>query len=614
MGKTLYLIHCAAAPQLLARTQSYGGHPVQWIFLGQDYGSLSQWERALGRNFSRIPLRERLAAAADVLRRPFLDLLTELGRKHDSPAWWAARISERNTAGSPLFLYCCYLKLAQEQLASHESSLAIVGESQALLSSLAEYAREHGYAVRRLSGRRILRSRLTHGARVVVRAGKFLGRAMRQALVSFSPKPFPAKVPVVLLHTFLDEQCFGDDGEFHDRYFPGLRAWLERQGLAVTHMPILYNTTRGDTAAWRWLESSRQHFINPYKFYRISDYAAALKKARLSRTFDFRSTVLEGLNVSSLFREAQETDAYDVGTLEALLSYRLPQRLRERGIRVDLVIAEYENMILEKLLVAGFRKYSPDTKLVGFQHGALYPMLLCNFITGREAEFAPLPDRIVCNGPFYRDLLVSEGLPGERAVSGPSLRFRHLWSSAPSALAPARKGIFVPLPLVQSDAVELVAKLVEAFGSQPEISLSMKPHPMSPAGMLEAAGALNLPQNFHVVEGEISHWLARAQAVIGLSSSALFEAIAAGVPVVSVGREGALDLDPLAWHAGVARQCSSSSEILEETLRLFHLTPSELESYRLMTQQVLLESFAPVDDTTMGAFIDGLLPEASHLC
>lgn len=612
MAKTLYLIHSASAPKRLAQALEPGTTPAPWMFLCQDYARLLHWERSLATGFSRLHLREQLVAAATELRRPFLDLLTELGRKHDSLAWWASRVSERNTAVCPLFLYCCYLKLGQAQLARADGPLVIVGESWALLASLDACAGAEGYAVQWLSRPGMIQRCFKHPAIGFLRVAKFLARALLQAVVGFSPARLPSDRPGVLLHTFLDEPSLGKDGEFHDRYFPGLCAWLEARGLAVTHQPVLFNIRRGYAATWRWLSASRQRFVNAYRCYRFSDYLAALVQARRSRNLTLGPVALADLDVSALFGEAEGNYAYDTGTLEALLSYYLPLRLRERGIRIDLLIAEYENMILEKPLIAGFRKHLPETRLVGFQHGALYPMLLCNFVTREEAKFAPLPDRIVCNGPLFRDILIQEGLPAERVVAGPALRYRHLWSEAPQSEVPAREGIFVPLPLMQSDAMELLTKLVQAFSAEQQLTLSLKAHPMSSPRTLNASGISNLPPNFHIVSGDISLWLARSQVVIALSSSALYEALAAGVPVVPVAREAALDLNPLAWHARFERQYCSAGEIRDETLRLMRLSADELQAYRIETQQILADSFGQVNDSTLGSFIDGLLPASGE--
>src|SRR6266436_4714194 len=72
---------------------------------------------------------------AQLLRKPLLDRITAQGRVHDSIAWWASRLSERNTMVSPLFLRCCYLQVGQMELKNQHGTLCVIAESWAVLES-----------------------------------------------------------------------------------------------------------------------------------------------------------------------------------------------------------------------------------------------------------------------------------------------------------------------------------------------------------------------------------------------------------------------------------------------------------------------------------------------
>ena len=98
----------------------------------------------------------------------------------------------------------------------------------------------------------------------------------------------------------------------------------------------------------------------------------------------------------------------------------------------------------------------PSTFVAGFQHGAMYPMLLCNFVPPRELAIAPLPDRVVCNGPAFREIVVREGLPRQRVVAGPALRYRHLREVATAH----GDRILVPLPMM---LMGVLVSFIQAF-------------------------------------------------------------------------------------------------------------------------------------------------------
>jgi len=552
-----------------------------------------------------------LSQAAEQLRQPFLNLITKLGRHYNSIAWWTSRLSERNTMVSPLFLYCCYLQIAHEAFNSIQGTLCVVAESWAVLESLAEIARKRNSRVMWLTRPILGQHQALFLARIGKRLACFIGKAF---WLKFQRDSMAHSVstsqPSVLLRTYLDDASFGEDGVFHDRYLPGLCHWLEAQGFVVTTIPVLFNVKRSYSSAWQWLRDSRQQFLNPFKHYRLVDYLFVLRQAWQQLRMPEGPLDLDGLDVSRLFEAERKHAAFDVGSLNVILSYRLPHRLANAGLPVDLFIDEFENMNSEKGLTLGFRRYLPDTKLVGFQHGALFPLLLCLFITPGEAEFAPMPDRVVCNGEFFREILIREGLPPERAVVGPALRYAHLWQRAETDVVKpdGRACILVPFSLVLHEAVELLIKVIDAFGHLNDLQVMLKPHPMSSSeALLRAARLKELPLHFEFIGGGMGKWLAQADIVIAMGSSTIYEALAAALPVIVVGCETALNRNPLAWYTDLNRVVYTPQEIRAEAQRYLALSLEDKALYQQRAKEVLYSSFGPVTDDAMRAFVDGFL-------
>ena len=239
----VWLAHASRQPAELAELRR-ADQRVPWVYLGQDYLNLRSWEGALGCGFQRVQIGRQLERAAGLSRRPFLDLMADLGRKHDSLAWWTSRVAERNTMVSPLFLYCCHLRLGLEQIEYHQGPFCVVSESWAVLRTLADEARMRNRRVRwATESLPRWRLRLAKLAQLGKRVGQFLRRRMalsraarRIAPGSKGHSPVAGR-PSVLLRTFVDEECLGRDGRFHDRHLPGLSAWLERQGFSVWMRP-----------------------------------------------------------------------------------------------------------------------------------------------------------------------------------------------------------------------------------------------------------------------------------------------------------------------------------------------------------------------------------------
>ncbi len=636
------LVHASRPPEMLAALgrvprEDTGGMPVPqdqpmpWIFLGQDYPTLLAWERGLSGRFRRLQTARDLDQVAKSSRRPFLDLISRLGRRHASLAWWTSIVSERNTMVSPLFLNCCYLQIGLGQIEGRDGPLCIVAESWAVLRCLARSANARNRPVRWLTPPppmwrvklRRYRQMAWEGLRFLKRRTLASRVARRTAPEIAAEQNMPAsgaggpgqhrftnhRRPCVFLRTFIDEGCLGDDRTFRDRHLPGLCKWLEDKGCDVWTIPVLYGMKRSYLATWDWLYRCRQQFLNPDVYYRVTDILYTLWVATRQAFMPRGRLRLGDLEVTALFDEERLRIGFIHDSLRWILISRLPYRLKRAGFQPDLLIEGYENMVAEKGVITGFRRHMPAVKIVGFQHPVPFPLLLCHFVTADEARFAPLPDRIVCNGRVFRDALIREGLEPERVVEGPALRYAHLWqNNAPHATeTPHRPCVLLALPLEPGAAVELLSKVMLALGKTHDLPVNVKPHPMMNVDdLLPGCGTTEMPPNFEFVQGPMAEWLERARVIVSTGSAVLYEAVTAGVPVVTVGREGGLNLNPLAWLEGLDRVCHCPQEIRGEVLRLWNLRGDELADYRRHGEAILRTSFNKVTDERMQVFLDGL--------
>jgi len=617
--RTLILAHVSSrsAP---VRPDASDGAPTPWIFLGENYLTLLAWQRRLGDGFRRVLIARELDEVARQSRRPFLDLIAELGRRHASLAWWMSRISERNTLVSPLFLHCCHLQVGLGHIERAAGPLLAVSESWAVLGRLAETARKQGRPVRwlarppRHAGECLRRTwRMLHSACRFLKRRTISLRVARR--ITRPANATDAGRPRAILRTFIDEGSLGADGKFRDRHLPGVCAWLEGRGYDVWTIPILYNMKRSYRETWDWLNRSRQQFLNPDAFYRAGDILRTLVTALRQSTLPRGRVRLNNCDVTAIFAEQRRRIAFEPDGLRWLLLAQLPRRLKEAGLEPNLLLQGYENMIPEKALILGFRRHMPSTRIVGFQHPIPPPMLLCHFPTASEAHIAPLPDRIVCNGPLFRDVMIREGLDADRVVAGPALRYAHLGRNDAPDLDEAERSscVLIALPLELGAAVEVFSKVLTALRDRREFPVKIKPHPMMNRDvLLRESGAADLPDHFAFVDGAMDVWLARARVVVSAGSAVLYEAAAAGVPSVTVGREGGLNLNPLEWLSDVEHVCHGPEDIRDEVLRLASLSEHERAQRLARGRTIKRDSFNAVNEEHMQVFLDA--PPAEPTC
>lgn len=596
-------------------------HP-EWklVFLSDDYLELSRWRSILGSHVPYIPLSAEIESAASKLRRPFLDWIAQLGTKFGDPAWFASRVSERNTMVSPLFLNLCYCKVIQTFLENTQSNTIVAVGDVSLISLLRSMNWPTAHVLEppmmdriffRATKKRLkqLLSNPIVALPVLIfyRFGGLLSAAI-QARIAGAKKISTNSTNLLIIHTYIEESSFSDDFSFYDRYFPMLDKYYIEMGYDVVVLPVMFNISRSHYKAWSWIRKSQTVFINPFFLYRFSDYIFALRIAFRSFRLFNEKLFFGTEDITPLVKAEASRTAFD--SLLQILYLRLPLRLLQNKVQPKAVIAEFENMIPEKMLITGFRKHQPATQLIGFQHGALYPNFLCNFTPKAEESYAPMYDRIVCNGSFFRNVLISEGLNPKLAVVGGALRYRHLsqddsFSADIESRSNKSIDLLVPLPLANEASVELVAKLIAAFKlTESKILVTLKAHPMSSVRKLIKIMEIEcLPSNFSVSSLPLRDLLPVSRAVISLSTCSMFEAAAAGVPIIRVKRETALDLDPLGFFKELPPPVCSISEIVQEVKRCLQLDAEQHSELIQTYRQLLAGSFHPCNSIGMQAFL-----------
>jgi hypothetical protein len=168
--------------------------------------------------------------------------------------------------------------------------------------------------------------------------------------------------------------------------------------------------------------------------------------------------------------------------------------------------------------------------------------------------------------------------------------------------------VLVALPLELGTAVELLSKVLDALGPATDLPVRIKPHPMMDrSALVHHCGIDRLPPHFAFVDGAMDDWLAEARVMLSSGSAVLYEAVAAGIPAVVVGREGGLNLNPLAWLPEAAPVCHHADQIQSEARRLWSLSASEREQRHRDADAIRRTSFNPTTDQSMRVFIDGLV-------
>jgi len=612
------------SPQRSRRfAQAFSAAQAEWCYLGWDPLQVAHSESACA-HLPRVWMGEELNRTAHVLKQPFLDWLSTLGRAQRHPArWWSSRMASKSPVQTDLFLLMCYTEIVASWVEQNEGQRAhriVVVEDPWLLWWFARHYRGHQrVAAAQGAGRGLLKHILRWSARVPWATGRFMlwGFAtciiyrlgLRHEDVWRSGPPARG----ALLYTWIVRGNLEGSGAFRDAYTGGLADLLTHAGYDVSRLtPLKIGARRGLRRQFALLAKS---WIVCPRYLRLSD----IIRAAVTRFSVGQLRSLSRWRGRSYALLVWREIAQEWGDLEfpsTQLWYRTVRRIARRHRHaVHLVVYPFENQPWEKLLCLAVRQEIPTAHLVGYQHAALSPLWLNYFFGQAEVGHAPVPDVVVTSGPMGRRLLIEGGFPAERVWQGGTFRFESLVRNAPVShrARDARDGqrrVVVAFPISWPHAAELLQALLEAFltpvvraQTEQQILLQLKCHPLLPIHKLLRKGQ-RLPPWCAVADEPLAQLLPEADVFLyAPPTGSVWEAKAMGVPVLKYRGElfdfdarDTLDRDPLA-------ECSR--ETLRQRVEWLLAGPARIASAS-DGQGSLQDVFSPVDDRVWLALATGM--------
>ncbi len=112
-----------------------------------------------------------------------------------------------------------------------------------------------------------------------------------------------------------------------------------------------------------------------------------------------------------------------------------------------------------------------------------------------------------------------------------------------------------------------------------------------------------MPAHFHFVDEPIAALLSRVDLLIYSSTSVCFEALARGIPVISIVPETFIDLDDLRFFPHLLCAISSPESLRNKVSSLLTRTDQQKALWLEEVQQAVGTAFTPVTAATIEAFV-----------
>ena len=536
----------------------------------------------------------------------FVDFTARLNRNNASRLWWALTFTNKNPISTQLCDRTAQFLQIVEQLRDEDTGvLVVVSDDRVLLQQVRSYAQSKPITVvDAISGGADLKELIKRLTPLAVFAAFFRAVIFSIYARIYSRVRLGRKHKRTVVMSLLNEQSFTKDGDFRDTYFGDFLAYM--QAREVPFMSFLIVTSPNYVLAIRKLRrqasdlpaATLERFLGPLAltaclFHCLRKYFSPVRlKGDVS---------IDGIDLSYLVRSAARSEYRSGRYFDNIRIYYAIKNLSKK-INVDRFYYPFENRSVEKMAIVSLRKFSPQTRIIGYQHASLSPRHTNFLLAPHEHKVIPLPDSVLTMGKVTRDFMIDPGgFPEKLLRVGCALR-QQTYSGPLKSQKPAAR-LLVVLATNIDEYVKVVRFLDEAFGSDCPWEIWIRPHPMF--SLEEAMRITGKPRfSYHKSDREaLPECLDWADVVLYVHSTVSIEALARGIPVVHLNVPNVLNPDPLLsfddfkWRADVPRDLPRAIEAING------LPGDEFIRRQELGVRFTREYFFPVDENSMEAFL-----------
>ena len=548
-----------------------------------------------------------LNEVAEEIREPFntfVDFLAN-GQEHNID-WIVSVLASRNIYISTLFFNCCRLGLIKRIIERGEMPDSIVTDSIAMKRVLDDYFSQNNILVNVYCSLSIF-GRLKERIVPLLRWVYWLYQSIYQycfwnRLIHIN---YEFTNPIKLLDMFVLDNNFKDN-DYIDRYYPGIWDYVsEEERKDFYYLPTCYQIQNLNRVGIE-IKNSNQQFLIKEHFLRIQDYWFALCHPYRLLKYNFNVNYFLGFKMDYLVAEDILLNSCNYSSILAILNYLFVKRLKEEGIKVTLMIDWYENQVNDRGLDVGFRKFYPDTWIVGYQ-GFIAPPLIHMKPSLLEYNSEQIPHEIMVVGKGLVQP-VREFCPELNVTVAPALRFKNVWRERIYFPENNTYTILVSLPIGLIEGNEILNLVFSAIYNKPllNIRILIKPHPTNSPTIVKRHYGKDWPDRLEIASGNFSECIERSDLLISNTSSTCMETLAKGIPVIIIGSQSGLTQNPIPRNIedDIWTLCYTEEELLQAILFYMDRDEEAIKRHEQTGRKIREMFFEPVTREGVRGFLN----------
>ena len=542
------------------------------------------------------------------LFQSYIDLIGQIGAGLNSIYWWASFTASKNRFISKLFptLVTYYMVCNRLKESAHRGILLISPPYQ-LISALKQHCRDNsiefktiGYSMKSIF---LLKSR--QGTEHLVRIIYFVFKNWSRILyvrMNFKRKfkGNPGDEKYYVLRTWIYPSSISKENRFKDPFFGPLPEFLKDNKRKLVILAGIINKYY-DTA--KRLNKCQDYSIVPEEYFlKYGDIVRSVSQTFLNRIGIKNKIYFKRLDVSKLVQEEIDNDYRYYTRIGLLQKYIIKNMLNQFSI--GTFTTTHENNPWEKVCFLSLRKYSPATKIIGYQHAVVTKASANMFISKEEMSIVPMPDKIITVGTVTKNLMEAHGCyPERKIVSSCALRHEYIYKLEKKNLV--RKNTI----LVILEGVPECYKLVNfAFNSlkDSQYKVIIRTHPERPYDKIskDLFFEISEQKNFSVSQSKhVKDDLMVSDIVVYWGSTVSLEALKMGIPVIHIDLDDVISVDPLLDCKYLKWTVKNTCELLKVISKIYCLSDEEYKDQCYKAEAYIEEYLQEVTDKRLEEFV-----------
>ena len=499
----------------------------KWVFLGSSFKNLQHAEENI--KGDRIKINKFLH---EIYKEELVNYLTWTENQRikykDHIYWWMTDLAGRNNLDSNFFLYICQIKSLKKILTTYkESELLIVSDDVLLVQTIKKNLSDYQIKTENSLLFKILKNLITHYFKFV-----------RNLLICFIDIIFTLicskitlkekKLPtgdVYLLHQYVETNSLKNHKVLKTRYFPHLKEHFSKKNINLYCLHWSGLLWSGKLKAFKKIRADNA-FI-PEDWLKIYDYFISIKNFFKTSAYFKNKTRYPELDIEKLLLSEKRNYLEKISSNLRFWTYIPAIKRWSKNCNSITCIDHYENMTYEHALIAAVRELEIKTQVLGYHHTLCSEEFTAWHSLNSEWTSKYKPDYVISLGPISSQFLKNQGVPSERIISGPALRYGNILKKN-YINNKNKKNILVPLSQ-NSDASYEVLKGIKILSQelkQTDYFFIIKPHPnLEISKHLLLLGLDKLPKNIIISNDDIDKLLNDCLFTIFMSTAAAYNAV-----------------------------------------------------------------------------------------